>query len=323
MKLNDYIRKTTKNKYARALLKGVLSIVLIIGVATVSVHYLSGDSLTDYADKNPDIAYADTTGDSTPEATIAEESGNEEGDIEETSTDYQVSPQVHFYNPSGASIISGEISTADLAPVDERVEYQPCFYYETLSQDMIDYITGCSYPENIDSPAVTYTDLRYVGILYNDFSGTVQAGELICNSSIAQDLVEIFYELFEAGYQLERVVLVDNYGGDDTASMSANNTSCFNYRVVDGSTSLSNHAYGKAIDINPYYNPYIVFGRNEDGSDYISPTGSEIYADRSQSFPHKIDDSDLCYRLFKEHGFTWGGDWNSCKDYQHFQENKD
>ena len=102
--------------------------------------------------------------------------------------------------------------------------------------------------------------------------------------------------------------------------MEANNTSCFNYRVVDGTTSLSKHALGCAIDINPFYNPYVVFDKTGNGQDYISPKGSEIYADRSKDFAYKIDEQALCYRLFKEHGFTWGGDWNSCKDYQHFQK---
>ena len=102
--------------------------------------------------------------------------------------------------------------------------------------------------------------------------------------------------------------------------MEDNNTSCFNYRVVDGTNSLSKHALGRAIDINPFYNPYVVFDKNGTGETYISPGGSEIYADRSQNFPYKIDENDLCYKLFKEHGFTWGGNWNSSKDYQHFQK---
>jgi hypothetical protein len=121
-------------------------------------------------------------------------------------------------------------------------------------------------------------------------------------------------------YHIEKIKLIDEYNGDDTASMLDNNTSCFNYRVVDGTTNLSKHALGCAIDINPFYNPYVVFNKDGSGETYISPKGSEIYADRSADFPYKIDENDLCYKLFKEHGFTWGGDWNSCKDYQHFQK---
>jgi hypothetical protein len=135
--------------------------------------------------------------------------------------------------------------------------------------------------------------------------------------------VEIFYELYLNEYQIESIRLIEEYGGDDTLSMEHNNTSCFNYRAVEGTSSLSKHATGCAIDINPFYNPYIVFDKTGNGSDYISPEGSEIYVDRSQNFPYKIDENDLCYKLFKEHGFTWGGDWNSCKDYQHFQKTTD
>ena len=132
--------------------------------------------------------------------------------------------------------------------------------------------------------------------------------------------MEIFYQLYLNEYQIEKVRLIDEYAGDDTASMLDNNTSCFNYRVVDGTSNLSRHAIGCAIDINPFYNPYVVFNKDGSGETYISPKGSEIYADRSQNFPYKIDENDLCYQLFKEHGFIWGGNWNSCKDYQHFQK---
>ena len=111
--------------------------------------------------------------------------------------------------------------------------------------------------------------------------------------------------------------MIDEYDGDDLASMEDNNTSCFNYRPVEGTSSLSKHALGLAIDINPFYNPYITY--NKDGSEKVSPANASAYADRTSSFPYKIDENDLCYQLFKEHGFTWGGHWNSCKDYQHFQ----
>lgn len=200
---------------------------------------------------------------------------------------------------------------------DPTVQIMKEFYYAPLNEDQIDYITGCSYPKNEDNLAITYDDLRYVHILHYDFEGNLAEGELICNNYIAQDLIEIFYELFLNEYRLERVTLIENYNGDDTLSMMDNNTSCFNYRVVDGTTNLSKHAYGLAIDINPFYNPYVTY---PGGKIRISPPGSEPYADRDTDFPYKIDESDLCYKLFKEHGFTWGGDWNSSKDYQHFQK---
>ena len=80
---------------------------------------------------------------------------------------------------------------------------------------------------------------------------------------------------------------------------------------------LSKHALGMAIDINPFYNPYVTY---PDGKERISPAGSEVYADRSNDNPHMIRKGDLCYQLFIDHGFTWGGEWKSLKDYQHFQK---
>ena len=201
---------------------------------------------------------------------------------------------------------------------DARITWEDGFYYEPLSPGLAEYITGISYPASLENPAITVDDLSYIHVLYWDFDGNPAEGELICNQSIAQDLAEIFCELYKAEYQIEKIQLIDAYGGDDDLSMADNNTSCFNYRVVSGSTSLSRHAYGLAIDINPLYNPYITY--NKDHTINVSPIAGEDYADRSKTFPYKIDEDDLCCRLFKEHGFTWGGNWNSCKDYQHFQK---
>ena len=191
------------------------------------------------------------------------------------------------------------------------------FYYEPIPDFVKEKIMGVSYKENDN---VSLDDLRYCVMLYVDFNGETQTGEMICNKSIAQDVMEIFYELYQNGYQIQSIKLIDEFGGDDHASMLANNTSCFNYREVDGTTRLSNHAYGLAIDLNPFYNPYITY--NKDGSQNISPEGSEAYADRAASFPYKIDENDLAYKLFTEHGFKWGGNWNSVKDYQHFEKKK-
>ena len=211
---------------------------------------------------------------------------------------------------------SAEEATEPAAPAisPERVTYMENFYYEPLSEDVIARITGISY---VDNDNVSLEDLRYCSLLYNDFEGNTQTGEMICNKKIAEDVIEIFYELYASGYQIESIKLIDEFSGDDTASMEANNTSCFNYRVVDGTTRLSNHAYGLAIDLNPYYNPYITY--NNDGTTNVSPEGSRQYEDRTAAFPYKIDENDLAYRLFKDHGFTWGGNWNSVKDYQHFE----
>jgi len=311
------------------ILKALGSIALIILIATLSVHYLTGQTLSEYAEKNPELAYGTSEPDSKEITPSIEEIPAEEEKVPENASEsvsakvpenismnnalnINISNMIHFYDVN--------VVDDNYTPSAERTLYEKGFYYEPLSDTVTNYITGISYPSDNVSCEVSYEELRYVGILYIDFNGLTQAGELICNESIAEDLVEIFCELYHSDYRLEKVVLVDNYNGDDTASMAADNTSCFNYREVANTTSLSNHAYGKAIDINPFYNPYIVFGGNPDGTDYISPSGSEPYVDRSTSFAYKIDENDLCYKLFKQHGFSWGGDWNHSKDYQHFQK---
>ena len=139
----------------------------------------------------------------------------------------------------------------------------------------------------------------------------------MCNRAVAEDMVEIFQELYKNQYPIEKIRLVDEYGGDDDASMEDNNTSCFNYRTVAGTNRLSKHALGLAIDVNPRYNPYIT---TRNGQTVVSPESGSAYADRKREFAHKIDENDLCYRLFTEHGFIWGGSWKNSKDYQHFEK---
>lgn len=219
---------------------------------------------------------------------------------------------------TASAAASAEDETADSEVVSpERVIFQEDFYYEPLSVEAIAGMSGSSYPRE-GTEDISYADLRYVHVLHYNFEGETAYGELICNKAIAQDLVEIFYELYKAEYQIEKMVLIDQYGGDDIQSMEDNNTSCFNYRKISESKKLSMHAMGLAIDINPLYNPHITY--NKDNTVNISPAGGEAYADRTLAFPYKIDETDLCYRLFIEHGFTWGGNWNSSKDYQHFQK---
>jgi len=113
------------------------------------------------------------------------------------------------------------------------------------------------------------------------------------------------------------MVLVDEYGADDNLSMADNNTSCFNFRRVVGSKTLSRHALGMAIDVNPLYNPWVY---ELDGEPVVDPPGGAPYMDRTVDCPYIIDHDDLLYKLLIKHGFTWGGDWTTSKDYQHFSK---
>ena len=339
---NSRIKKQIINQ----LLKPLFFLVfLIIVCGFLARNFAGSETIVDYVNKNQ--AAAAENGISETEAAPVKNQEPETGSVKnpdagtgssknqapETETAYK-EEGTHIDNSKETS--NGDNTMAQNIPAGRTV-FAEGFYYEPLSEEIKSRITGISYPvaasEALSSvipvtnileegtlPAVTYDDLRYLSVLYYDFNGEVQTGELICNRGIADDLMEIFHELYLNEYQIEKIRLVDEYQADDTASITDNNTSCFNYRVVDGTTSLSKHALGCAIDINPFYNPYVVFNKDGSGETYISPPGSEIYVDRSKDFPYKIDESDLCYKLFTEHGFTWGGNWNYCKDYQHFQK---
>ncbi len=201
---------------------------------------------------------------------------------------------------------------------EENTEPDPGDYFrqEEISDEVFSEMQGKSWPEGC---TIAREDLRYLSLLYKDVEGNVHEGEMICNKKIADTLIDIFRQLYEADYPIEKMVLIDEYAGDDDASMSDNNTSCFNYRVVSGTNNLSKHAMGLAVDLNPRYNPYI---RKVNGAESIEPENGKEYADRSQDFQYKIDKEDLAYKLFTQAGFTWGGSWKSVKDYQHFQYDK-
>lgn len=293
-----------------------LILVFFLFCAGVVLFTRNSETLSEYAERKPEIAYAAPAGtkEATEELSTVSETGNiKENQENANSENNQGNPGTDLKNTETelASEDDPETETA----MEDRVTYQPDFYYESLSESIKKRITGLSYKEDCTIP---YEDLRYVRVLYTNFNGGTSTGELICNQAIARDLVEIFYELYQAEYRIENIHLIDEYNADDLLSMEDNNTSCFNYRTVEGSTKLSKHALGLAIDVNPFFNPYITY---ENGEQRVSPAGSEAYADRSKPFAYKIDENDLCYKLFTEHGFVWGGHWNSCKDYQHFQKN--
>lgn len=183
-----------------------------------------------------------------------------------------------------------------------------------LNDSLFARMQGLSYPKGCP---ILRADLRWVRVLHYDAKGKVHQGEIVCNKAIADDLVDIFRQLYKAKYPIERIRPIDEYGADDERSMSDNNTSSFCYRTVDGTARLSKHATGMAIDINTRYNPYV---RKRNGRLLVSPTNGRPYADRTKSFPYKIKKGDLLYRLFIQHGFRWGGNWRSMKDWQHFEK---
>ena len=228
-------------------------------------------------------------------------------------------PDTYFDFPVSEASIQRRKDTynpGDVVPetVVGKLGTEAFFTEGAVTDDIFKVIYGKSFKKDC---TLDRGELRYLRVLHKDANGRTLVGEIICNRLISAKLLDIFRRLYDASYPIESVRLVDYFDADDEKSMAADNSSSFNFRRVAGSKSLSQHSYGLAVDINPFYNPY--YKKYDDGREVIQPEGSAPYLDRSAVFAYKIDDGDLCVELFKEHGFEWGGDWKTCKDYQHFE----
>ncbi len=212
----------------------------------------------------------------------------------------------------------------------------------------------------LDPTVISYDELRYLTVLHHGYDGFVHIGELIVNACVADEVLQIFKELYLMGYPIEKMRVMSCYGGSDELSMEDNNSSAFNFRyMTDGGQifkelylmgypiekmrvmscyggsdelsmednnssafnfrymtdggNLSYHAYGLAIDLNPKVNPYIK-------EELVLPVNGKEYVNRNQCVLGMIKKDDAVYQLFKRYGWTWGGDWTSLKDYQHFEK---
>ena len=159
---------------------------------------------------------------------------------------------------------------------------------------------------------VSLDDLRLVRAAHWGFDGRVRTGRLIVHRDVARDVIVVLRRLYAAGFPIRRMVPVDAYGGSDFRSIEADNTSAFNCRFVDGTTRWSEHAYGRAIDLNPIENPYVY----ADGT--TSHRASRRYLRRSPYRAGMAVEGSAVVRAFDAVGWGWGGRWPGVKDYQHF-----
>jgi D-alanyl-D-alanine carboxypeptidase len=158
---------------------------------------------------------------------------------------------------------------------------------------------------------VPLRDLRLLTLSYRGVDGRARVGQLIVRSDVARDVVAAFRSLYAARVLIRRMAPIDAYGGSDFRSIEADNTSAFNCRYVDGTTRWSEHAYGRAIDINPIENPYVSGGST-------SHAASRPYVNRARRRPGMALEGGALVRAFDRIGWGWGGRWTSAKDYQHF-----
>lgn len=244
---------------------------------------------------------------------ISEESESQP-ETEETPVSEPETPQPQE-TESVTEDVQKDAEDSDAQSAEQEESEAEEFYVSEIPDDIFEKMQGKSYKADCTVPR---EDLRYVHVLHMGFDGETKEGELVVNKAIADDVCDIFEKLYEADYPIEKIRLIDEYDADDEASMSDNNSSAFNFRFISHTTKISKHGLGMAVDINTLYNPYV---KTVDGKRSIEPANAADYVDRSADFPYKIDHDDLCYRLFKEHGFSWGGDWQHSKDYQHFEKN--
>ena len=217
---------------------------------------------------------------------------------------------VPYQNEQQQASMDEPVRDFDLDVIDTLMSGNAVFISEPVPQKIQERMKGVFLPGDAK---IAVADLRYLTLPYYDFEGQLQQGEMVCNVKIAKDLIAVFRELFEKQYQFCSIRLIDDFGGSDEASMLANNTSCFNYRTKSGSSTLSSHALGLAVDVNPMQNPFVKRGK-------VYPETATDFVDRNLDFAHKINTQDACYKSFKAHGFRWGGLWRSAKDYQHFEK---
>ena len=216
-----------------------------------------------------------------------------------------------------SSVDSSESDINSITPKDDiglAAASDDAFYAIPIPDEIFAKMQGKSYKDDCTIPR---DDLRYIHVLHKNIEGETLEGEMVCSKLIAEDLLEIFRELYEQSYPIEKMRLIDEYDANDELSMTDNNSSCFNYRTISHTNKISKHGLGIAVDINTLYNPYT---KVVDGERIIEPAAGAPYLDRDADFPYKIERGDLCYNLFISHGFEWGGDWTDRKDYQHFEK---
>lgn len=163
-------------------------------------------------------------------------------------------------------------------------------------------LAGKEIPEEIRK------NLTLLAVRFFSFEGEEREGQLVVHTALAEEVQQIFEKLFQMQFPIQQMVPVVAYGWDDNTSMAANNSSAFNYRVIAGTDRLSNHSYGRAIDVNPMQNPYT----QHDG--VVVPLGASY--DLAQKGTVTKDVADI----FKSYGWEWGGDWVEHKDWQHFEK---
>lgn len=163
--------------------------------------------------------------------------------------------------------------------------------------------SGMTAPENIIKNQVLLT------VLYYSFDNKIHQGQIVIHKELTEDIKIIFSLALKEKFPFGSVIPISKFEWNDGKSMKANNTSGFNFRNAAGSNVLSKHAFGRAVDINPFLNPYIK-------NNISLPWGSQYIPDK----PGTLTQKSPLVKAFLKLGWIWGGNWKTLKDYQHFQK---
>lgn len=195
------------------------------------------------------------------------------------------------------------LTTVDVlpSPPDDRFRYS----VEPVPADVLARSTWT------EECPVSPEDLAYVTVTFRGFDGLPHTGELIVAESVAMDMVSAFEAIYAAGFPIEEMRVTSPADLRAPPTGDGNATSAFACRPVTGGHRWSEHAFGLAIDVNPFHNPYL---RGE----LVLPELAGDYLDRARHLPGMITEGDAVTRAFDAIGWEWGGRWSSLKDYQHF-----
>jgi len=181
---------------------------------------------------------------------------------------------------------------------------------EPLSESVRQEMTGASWKEGCP---VSLDELRLLHVTFWNFEGSQTTGELVMAATVADAILDVFRQLHDAQFPIERMERIDVYDADDVASMTANNTSGYNCRKIGRSQVWAEHALGTAIDLNPFQNPWIRNG-------IVDPPTATAYVDRTNVRTGMVVEGSPAIAAFRSAGWHWGGHWHSLKDYQHFSK---
>ncbi len=207
--------------------------------------------------------------------------------------------------PTPPELVDRRFLTLDLLPAPDGEEF-----VATIGPIPDDVLARSTWKE--DCP-VTPEDLSYLTMTHYGFDGEFHTGEMIVNAAVDDDVVAVFRRLHEARFPIEQMRVIDEFELDLPPTGDWNDTTSFVCRPTVNSERWSQHAYGLAIDVNPFHNPYL-----KDG--LVIPELASAYLDRDDTRPGMVFRDDLVVEAFSDIGWTWGGDWSTLKDWMHFSQ---